>query len=126
MLPQKLRVARRQFDGLRQQQTLRRRIALTQATEHLLRFSVEHLVPRISPRPLFIAHGASNDLYSAAEAERLYELAGEPRELHLLEGAGHSEWMHDGHRTLQRLIDLITDFLARALVPTVVEATKSV
>ena len=88
-----------------------------QATEHLLRFSVEHLVSRISPRPLFLAHGAANDLYAPAEAERLYELAGEPRELHLLDGAGHSEWMHDGHETLQRLIDLITDFLRRSLAP---------
>jgi uncharacterized protein len=88
-----------------------------EASERLLRFSVEHLVARISPRPLFLAHGTTNDLYSTEEAQRLYELAGEPRELHLLEGAGHSEWMHDGHRTLQQLIELITDFLERSLSP---------
>jgi uncharacterized protein len=86
-----------------------------EASERLLRFSVEHLVGQISPRPLFLAHGTANDLYSPAEAQRLYELAGEPRELHLLEGAGHSEWMHDGHHTLQELIELITDFLRRSL-----------
>jgi uncharacterized protein len=85
------------------------------ASEHLLRFSVEHLVGRIAPRPLFVAHGAANDLYSPEEAQRLYELAGEPRELHLLDGAGHSEWMHDRHRTFQQLIGLITDFLQRSL-----------
>jgi alpha-beta hydrolase superfamily lysophospholipase len=85
------------------------------ASEHLLRFSVEHLVGRIAPRPLFIAHGAANDLYSPEEAQRLYQLAGEPRELHLLEGAGHSEWMHDGHQTFQQLIGLISDFLQRSL-----------
>jgi alpha-beta hydrolase superfamily lysophospholipase len=85
-----------------------------EAGERLLRFSVEHLVGRLSPRPLFLAHGTRNDLYSPTEAERLYELAGDPRELHLLEG-GHSEWMHDGHHTLQQLIELITDFLRRSL-----------
>jgi uncharacterized protein len=85
------------------------------ASERLLRFSVEHLVGRIAPRPLFIAHGAANDLYSPEEAQRLYQLAGEPRELHLLEGAGHSEWMHDGNQTFQQLIGLITDFLQRSL-----------
>jgi hypothetical protein len=85
------------------------------ASEQLLRFSVEHLVGRISPRPLFLAHGAANDLYSPAEAQRLYELAGEPRELHLLHAAGHSEWMHDGHQTLAQLIDLIARFLQRSL-----------
>jgi alpha-beta hydrolase superfamily lysophospholipase len=86
-----------------------------QAGEHLLRFSVEHLVGRIAPRPLFIAHGTANDLYSPEEAHRLYRLAGEPRELHLLDGAGHSEWMYDGHQTFRQLIGLITDFLQRSL-----------
>jgi pimeloyl-ACP methyl ester carboxylesterase len=86
-----------------------------QASEHLLRFSVEHLVGRIAPRPLFIAHGTENDLYSLSEARRLYQLAGEPRELHLLDGAGHSEWMHDDHETFRHLIGLITDFLRRSL-----------
>jgi uncharacterized protein len=90
-----------------------------QAGEHLLRFSVEHLVGRIAPRPLFLAHGTANDLYSPEEAQRLYALAGEPRELHLLDGAGHSEWMHDGHRTFRQLIGLITDFLQRSLGETV-------
>jgi hypothetical protein len=85
------------------------------ASEHLLRFSVEHLVGRIAPRPLFLAHGTANDPYSPEEAQRLYGLAGEPRELHLLDGAGHSEWMHDGHQTFQQLIELITDFLQRSL-----------
>ena len=83
--------------------------------EQLLRFSVEHLVGRIAPRPLFLAHGAANDLYSPEETLHLYERAGEPRELHLLEGAGHSEWMHDDHQTFQQLIGLITDFLQRTL-----------
>lgn len=87
------------------------------ATDQLLRFSVEHLVGRIAPRPLFLAHGTANDLYSPDEAERLYELAGEPRELHLLEGAGHSEWMHDDHETFLELIELIADFLQRSLEP---------
>jgi alpha-beta hydrolase superfamily lysophospholipase len=89
------------------------------ASEQLLRFSVEHLVGRIAPRPLFLAHGSANDLYRPEEAQRLYELAREPRELHLLEGAGHSEWMHDGHRTFQRLVGLIDDFLQRSLAPAV-------
>jgi fermentation-respiration switch protein FrsA (DUF1100 family) len=84
------------------------------SSEQLLRFSVEHLVARIAPRPLFLAHGTDNDLYPPAESKRLYELAGEPRELHLLEGAGHSEWMHDGHETFKRLVDLIDGFIQRS------------
>jgi uncharacterized protein len=87
------------------------------SSEQLLRFSVEHLVGRIAPRPLFLAHGADNDLYLPAESERLYELAGEPRELHLLEGAGHSEWMYDGNETFKRVVDMIDGFIQRALTP---------
>jgi uncharacterized protein len=86
-----------------------------QSSETLLRFSIEHLVGRIAPRPLFLAHGAENDLYRPSESERLYELAGEPRELHLLEGAGHSEWMHDEHEIFRHLVDLIDGFIQRSL-----------
>jgi alpha-beta hydrolase superfamily lysophospholipase len=96
------------------------------AGEQLLRFSVEHLVGRIAPRPLFLAHGAANDLYLPDEAQLLYELAGEPRELHLLEGAGHSEWMYDSHETFQELIALITDFLERSLRGTTDRADEPV
>jgi pimeloyl-ACP methyl ester carboxylesterase len=85
------------------------------SSEQLLRFSVEHLVGRIAPRPLFLAHGADNDLYRPAESERLYELAGEPRELHLLDGAGHSEWMRDEDETFRRLVDLIDGFMKRSV-----------
>jgi pimeloyl-ACP methyl ester carboxylesterase len=85
------------------------------SSERLLRFSVEHLVGKVAPRPLFLAHGEANDLYPPEEAQRLYDLAGEPRELHLLEGVGHSEWMHDGNETFQQLIALIADFLKRSL-----------
>jgi pimeloyl-ACP methyl ester carboxylesterase len=87
------------------------------SSEQLLRFSVEHLVGRIAPRPLFLAHGADNDLYLPAESKHLYELAGEPRELHLLEGAGHSEWMHDSNETFKRVVDLIDGFIQRAVEP---------
>jgi uncharacterized protein len=85
------------------------------SSEQLLRFSVEHLVGRIAPRPLFLAHGAANDLYPPEEAQRLFDVAGEPRELHWLEGVGHSEWMHDGNETFRHLMALITDFLYRSL-----------
>jgi uncharacterized protein len=58
-------------------------------------------------------HGSTRCL--PAESNRLYELAGEPRELHLLEGAGHSECMHDGHETFKRLVGMIDGFIQRAL-----------
>lgn len=45
--------------------------------------------------PLLIAHGTENHLHPVEEAWRLYVEYGGPRELHLLEGVGHTEWMLD-------------------------------
>lgn len=46
-------------------------------------------VHRISPRPILIVHGDSDDLIEPSQALRLYHGAGEPKELVLIQGAGH-------------------------------------
>lgn len=46
-------------------------------------------VHRISPRPLFIIHGADDSVIPADHARRLFERAGEPKELWIQEGADH-------------------------------------
>jgi pimeloyl-ACP methyl ester carboxylesterase len=51
------------------------------------------LIHLIAPTPLLIAHGAEDWLISPDHARRLYALAGEPRELHLLPGGLHAEYI---------------------------------
>jgi len=46
-------------------------------------------IDRISPRPLLIIHGQADDLIDVSQARRLYEKAGEPKEIAVIEGAGH-------------------------------------
>jgi dipeptidyl aminopeptidase/acylaminoacyl peptidase len=46
-------------------------------------------IGRISPRPLLLIHGDKDDLVPVEHAHRLYEKAGEPKELVMLPGAGH-------------------------------------
>lgn len=46
-------------------------------------------IDRISPRPLLIVHGQSDDLIDVGQAWRLYEKAGEPKEIGIIDGAGH-------------------------------------
>jgi dipeptidyl aminopeptidase/acylaminoacyl peptidase len=46
-------------------------------------------IGRISPRPLLLIHGEKDDLVPVEHAHRLYERAGEPKELVILPGAGH-------------------------------------
>lgn len=49
---------------------------------------IDHIA-QISPRPLLIVHGSADDVVSVDDAHRLYDKAGEPKELAIVEGAGH-------------------------------------
>ena len=46
-------------------------------------------VHRISPRPILIVHGDSDELIEPSQALMLYQRAGEPKELLLIQGGGH-------------------------------------
>jgi dipeptidyl aminopeptidase/acylaminoacyl peptidase len=47
-------------------------------------------VSKISPRPLLIIHGSDDVDIDLAGVKRLYELAGEPKDLVIVEGADHN------------------------------------
>jgi alpha-beta hydrolase superfamily lysophospholipase len=86
-----------------------------ESADYLLRFFPEAVVHRIAPRPLFLIHGAKNELYRPEEAQALYAAAGEPKRLELLEGRGHTEWMTDENPTFQHVMGLVDEFLTEAL-----------
>ena len=46
-------------------------------------------VHRIAPRALFVIHGEDDPYISVDDARRLYDRAGEPKELWIAQGAGH-------------------------------------
>ncbi len=46
-------------------------------------------IPSIAPRPVFIIHGTDDDTIPAEQGHRLYEAAGEPKELWMVDGMGH-------------------------------------
>lgn len=85
-----------------------------ESAEFLLRFSPERVVDRLAPRPLLIVHGAANELHKPVEARSLYEHAAEPKQLELLEGRGHTEWMFDDHPTFAHLVDQLDAFYTGA------------
>jgi pimeloyl-ACP methyl ester carboxylesterase len=49
------------------------------------------VVGRIAPTPLLLVHGDADHYFPVEHPEALYEAAGEPKELWLLEGFGHAE-----------------------------------
>ena len=46
-------------------------------------------VAGIAPRPLLLVHGSKDELVDVSHARRLYEKAGEPKQLIIVNGAGH-------------------------------------
>lgn len=46
-------------------------------------------IDRISPRPLLILHGAEDTTVDPDHARSLYDKAGEPKEISIIEGGGH-------------------------------------
>lgn len=46
-------------------------------------------IARISPRPLLLVHGSRDETVDISHARRLYDRAGQPKQLAIIEGAGH-------------------------------------
>jgi len=46
-------------------------------------------VAGIAPRPLLLVHGSKDELVEVSHAHRLYEKAGEPKQIIIVDGAGH-------------------------------------
>lgn len=86
-----------------------------EAADRLLRFTPEQSAHRVAPRPLLVVHAEDNQLYRLEEGQAIHEHALPPKELVVLEGVGHTEWMLDDHPVYRRLTGILADFFAAAL-----------
>jgi len=91
-----------------------------ESADYLLRFRPWEQVAKISPRPVLIVHGVDNQLHKVDEAQRLFDTALEPKQLELLEGRGHTEWMLDEDPTFQHVTDVLDTFFSSAFSELVV------
>jgi dipeptidyl aminopeptidase/acylaminoacyl peptidase len=57
--------------------------------QNIYRINPSQYIAKIAPRPLLVMHGSEDELIPCEQAEQLYELAGNPKELHIFPGAGH-------------------------------------
>ncbi len=71
-------------------------------------------VSKISPRPLLIIHGSDDILIHLAGVKRLYELAGEPKNLVVVEGADHN--LSDP-RAYEITVDTIVEWFTKQRAP---------
>jgi fermentation-respiration switch protein FrsA (DUF1100 family) len=65
-------------------------------------------IAALSPRPVLLVHGALDQTVPVANAYDLYTRAHEPKELYILDGAGHDDLLRIGGPTFQ---DRILNFL---------------
>jgi len=66
-------------------------------------------IARISPRPLLLVHGSQDETVEVSHAHRLYARAGEPKQLAIVEGAGHRL------RHSEAAMDIVIDWLKALL-----------
>ena len=77
-------------------------------------FSVEDAIARISPRAVCLAHGHLDPLVDVVDAHRMYERAGEPKELWLEPDIGH---VLASQIDPEVYADRVADFFKRAVAP---------
>ncbi|MFW9848343.1 MAG: hypothetical protein ACFFF4_04340, partial [Candidatus Thorarchaeota archaeon] len=66
-----------------------REIILRRMVEEAKIFNPINEISKLSPRPLLIIHGTEDVGIDLAGVKRLFELAGEPKDLIVVEGADH-------------------------------------
>jgi pimeloyl-ACP methyl ester carboxylesterase len=78
-----------------------------------LRFPhLERAMPLLAPRPLLMIHGGGDTYIKPEMARALFDLAGDPRELWIVDGAKHNQALHVANGEYQRRI---LEFFQRCL-----------
>jgi pimeloyl-ACP methyl ester carboxylesterase len=84
---------------------------------------LEYAIPLLAPRPLLMIHGGADTYIKPEMAQSLFDLAGEPRELWLVEGAKHNQALQVANGEYQRRLlsfferHLATDVQANRELP---------
>ena len=68
-----------------------------------------YYVAQIAPRPLLLVHGDKDELVNVSNARKLFEQAGDPKKLVVLEGAGHHLRLNEP--AVQTVIDWLGQIL---------------
>ena len=84
---------------------------------------LEHVVGLLAPRPLLMIHGGADTYIKPEMARALFELAGEPREFWLVEGAKHNQALQVANGEYQRR--LLTFFQQHLAADAASEATAT-
>ena len=78
-------------------------------------FDPVEAIGQIAPRPVFLMHGDQDDVVPVASAHALYERAGEPKELWLIEGLKHCKALDEAYDPFtSRVVEFFDRWLVAA------------
>ncbi len=78
---------------------------------------LEAALPKLAPRPLLMIHGGADTYIKPEMARALFELAGAPKELWLVEGAKHNQAVHVANGEYKRRVRAFFDTHLAAPAP---------
>jgi pimeloyl-ACP methyl ester carboxylesterase len=80
--------------------------------------SLQRVIPKIAPRPLFMIHGAHDTYIKPEMARRLFQVAGEPKDFWLVPHAKHNQAVHVAADEYSRRVTAFLDnYLATEAAP---------
>ena len=88
-----------------------------ETAEALVEYRPETLVSQIAPRPLLLIHGSGDRLVPAEESRSLFAKAEGPKQLEVMPGLGHFDWVAAGSPGFQQIAGLAVEFLEQNLPP---------
>ncbi len=62
------------------------------------------VVGQVSPKPLFLLHGAEDKAVHYSQSQRLFDSAGEPKQLWVLDGARHTTLLNKAPEEYERRV----------------------
>ncbi|WRU97713.1 alpha/beta hydrolase (plasmid) [Priestia filamentosa] len=84
-------------------------------TDSIIETDAEEIVGKITPRPVFIAHGKDNLLHPISEAHNLYQKADSPKTFYTINGK-HNDFMYGNHHEFIKLNEQLNAFFKKHMV----------
>jgi pimeloyl-ACP methyl ester carboxylesterase len=82
-----------------------------ETAEALIEYQPEALIGRIAPRRVLLIHGENDQLVPAEESQELFKRASEPRQLELIPGMDHFDWVMPNTPGFNQVTSLLVNFL---------------
>jgi len=74
----------------------------------------ESYISQISPRPVYIMHGSSDQMVDISHGQRLFEAAKEPKQFWRAQGGGHTRlWQHNKEKAESSVVGFFDRYLTQ-------------